>query len=85
MIAGQLRLLVGGIVFFVDDDQCQVGNGREDSGARADHYVRLAATDAVPLCGAFCAGQCGVQQRHLIAEGKSQLCQHGRRQANFRN
>jgi hypothetical protein len=53
VIARGLFLLVARVVFFVDEDEAEVGHGREDGAACADDNAGFAATDAVPLLGAL--------------------------------
>ena len=73
VVARRLFLLVAGVVLLVDEDEAEVGHGREDGGARADDDAGLAAADAVPLLGALVGRERGVQQGDLGAEGGEHL------------
>ncbi len=85
VVAGNLLLLVGRVVLFVDDDQAQVLDRGEDGRAGADDNARFAAADAIPLLGALVGGERGVQQGHAGAEGGVQLRRHGRSEADLRD
>ena len=85
VVARILFLLVGRVVLFVDDDEAEVGDGREDGRARADDDARFAAADAMPLLGALVRRERGVEQRDLVAEGGVELRGHGGRQADLRH
>jgi hypothetical protein len=78
VVARRFFLLVGGVVFFVDDDQGEIGDRGEDGGARADDHARIAALDAVPLLGAFFVGKRGVQDGNFVAEDLVQIGGDGR-------
>ena len=85
MIARCFLLLVGRILFFVHDQQCQIANRGEHRGARAHNHSCLSPLDAVPLRGSFLIGECRMQDSHFIAENLVQISSDGRRKANFRN
>ena len=55
-------------MLLVDDDQPEVGDRREDGGARADRDPRLAGAQPPPLVVALALPQRGVQQRDGVAE-----------------
>ena len=85
VVARRLLLLVGRIVFFVDDNQREIGNRREDCGARADDHARVSALDAVPLLGALFVGKRGMQDGDFVAEDLVQIGGYRRREADFRD
>ena len=61
VVARDTVLLERGRFFFVDRDQPKTRKRRENSGARPDHDVRLAAPDPPPLGGPLRFGQRAVQ------------------------
>ena len=73
VIARRFFLLVGGVVFFVDDDQRQIGDRSEYRRARAHDHARFAALDAVPLLGAFLVGERRVQDGDFVSEDLMQV------------
>ncbi len=64
-------------MLFVDDDEREIGDRREDGGARADDDASFTATNAMPLLGTFVVGEGGVQDGDLVAEGVVQLRRSG--------
>ncbi len=85
VVARRFFLLVRGIVFFVDDDQREIGDRGEDRGARADDHARVAALDAMPLLGALLVGERRVQDGNFVAEDLMQIGGDGGREADFRD
>ena len=85
MIARRFLLLVGRIVLFVDDDECEIVDRREHRRARAHDHARFAALDAMPLLGAFAIGERGMQDGHFVAEDLVQVGGDGWREADLRN
>ncbi len=83
VVARGFFLLVGRVVFLVDDDQREIGDRREDCGPRADDHARVSALDAVPLLGALAVGECGVQDGDFIAEDLMQVGGDGGSEADF--
>jgi hypothetical protein len=73
VVAWRFFLLVGSVVFLVDDDEGEVGDGSEDSGARADDHARFASLDAVPLLGPLAVREPGVEDRDFVAEDLMQV------------
>ena len=69
VVARRFFLLVALVVLLVDEDQAEIGRGREDRRARADDDGRIAATDAPPLLAALFGRERGVQQRDALPEG----------------
>ena len=61
-------MLVRGVVLLVDDDEAEVGERREDGGARADDDARLAAHDPSPLVPALARTEAAVQHRDAASE-----------------
>jgi len=61
-------LFVGVLVFFIDDDDAEIGEGGKDGTARADDDFGFAAADAVPLVEAFALGEVGVENGDLILD-----------------
>lgn len=59
-IAQAVLLLVGRVVFFIDDDQAQLGQRREYRHARAQQHARLAALGARPRIQPLAVGQAAV-------------------------
>ena len=85
VVSRRFLLLVGGVVFFVDDDEREIADRSEDSRARADDHARFSALDAVPLLGALVVGKRGVQDGDFVAEDLMEIGGDGGRQANFRH
>ncbi len=69
VVARHFFLLVTLVVLFVDEDQAEVRQGREDSRTGADNDGRFTASDAAPLLAALFGREGGVQQGHLASEG----------------
>ena len=59
VIARRFLLLVGGLVFFIDHDQAEIFERREDGAARADHDPRAAGMNLVPFIVPLAFGQDG--------------------------
>ncbi len=55
-------------MLFVDDDQAELVERREDRRPRADDDVDLAAPDALPLIVPLAVGQAAVLNGHAVAE-----------------
>ena len=53
-----------GVVFFVDDDQAEAGQGGEHRAAGTDHDFHLAASDSLPLKVSLGWRHLAVQHRH---------------------
>ena len=53
VISGSLILLVGMIVLFINNDESEVRQRRENCRARTYHNVGLTVPDALPLLGAL--------------------------------
>ncbi len=85
VVARRLLLLVALVVLLVHQNQAQIRRGRKDRRARAHHDRRIAAPDAPPLLAALLGRKRGVQQRHLLPEGRVQQAGRLRRQPDLRN
>ncbi len=59
-------------MFFIDDDQPETSQGREDRRPRAHHHVHFATADAMPLVVALTVRQSAVLDGHAAAEGLSE-------------
>ena len=70
-------------MLFVDDDEPEVFDGREDGGARADDEIHVASSDAVPLIVTLAVGHAAVLNRHAIAERGPELRGRLRRQRDL--
>ncbi len=85
VIARHFILLVGGVVFLVDDDQPRVLQRREHRRPRADHHVDVAAPDAMPLIVALAVRQPAVLDGHGGAKPRAEQRRHLRRQRDLRH
>jgi len=68
VVAGDLVLLVGVLVFLIDQDQPEVRQRREDRGAGADDDAGDAFADAVPLVEALALGEVRVEHGDLFLD-----------------
>lgn len=66
VVAGRVFLFIGIFVFFVDEDEAEVGEGSEDGGARADHDAGESFADAVPFVEAFSLGEVRVEDGDFV-------------------
>ena len=72
-VVARIRLLLERrVVLFVDDDEPELANGREDRGARADHDAGLAARDPLALVPALRVTERRVQDRDPVAEARGE-------------
>ena len=88
VIARRFLLLVGSLVFLIDDDEPEVRQRREDRAARADHDARAAVMNLVPFVVALALGQMSVQHRDCIlrlGEPAFEALDGLRRKRNFRD
>ena len=69
VVAWGAVLFVGVLVLFIDDNDAEVGEGREDGTARADDDARFALADTVPFIEALALGEVGVQHGDLLLDG----------------
>ena len=49
VIPRRFLLFIGGLVFFIDDDEAEIFERREDRAARADDDARAAGMNLVPF------------------------------------
>ena len=70
-------------MFLVHDDQSHIIQRREDGGSGADHDIRFAASDPLPLVAPFPFGQSGMEHRHPITDPGAEVIDHLRGQSDF--
>ena len=75
-----LLLLVRAIVLFIDDDQANLRQRREDGRTRADDDIDLSAVNPVPLIVALAVRQSAVLNGHARTERAAKERRHSRRQ-----
>ena len=85
MIARRLLLFVRPILFFVDNQQREIGDRCKHRRPRSDHDTRIATLDPVPLLGALVIGQAGMQDGDFVAEDLNQIGRHRRSEPDFRH
>jgi len=61
-------LFVGGLVFFIDDDEAQVDDRGENGGASTDDDAGFATADAVPFVESFALREIGVENGDFVDE-----------------
>ena len=72
-VVARIRLLLErGVVLFVDDDEPEVANRREDRRARAYDHARLAARDPLALVSTLRLAESGVHDRDPVAEARGE-------------
>ena len=59
-------------MLFVDDDEPEVANRREDRRARAYDHARLATRDPLALVSTLRLAESGVHDRDLVAEARGE-------------
>ena len=88
VIARRFLLFVGGLVFFIDDDEPEIFERRENRAARADHDPRAAGMDLVPFIVPLAFRQMAVQDGdvvRLLGEAALETLDGLRRERDFRN
>ena len=85
VIARCFLLFVAAIVFFIDDNEAEILNRGEDTGASAHDDASLAVTDATPLVGTFGISKGGVKNGYLFAEAMEELAGNGGSERDFRD
>ena len=85
VIIRRFILLIGRVLFFVDDDQTQVFQRREDCGARSDYYRCKAGSDPVPLIVPLPQRHGAVQKRDTVRKMRNGNPAQQRSQADLRN
>src|SRR3954466_12408903 len=73
-------LLVDGIVFFIDDDQAEVGVRQEQRRARADQDIHLAGRDRIPGARALACAKLRMPLGRAHAETQRKTIQKLRRE-----
>src|SRR5882757_9401884 len=61
VVTGSFFLLVTALLLFIDDDEAEIFERRENCGTRADYYTRFAIAYTPPFTCAFDIAQRGVQ------------------------
>ena len=85
-IAQAFLLLVGRVVFLVDDDQFQFRQGRQDGQPGAEHDARLALVGGQPVQHALAFGQAAVQGgQHDAGKARADIAFQLGRQIDFRH
>ncbi len=78
VVARGFFLLVGRVMFLVDNDQGEIGHRSEDRRPCAHNHACFAALDAVPLLGALSVGERRVEGwQHFVAENLMQVGGNG--------
>jgi hypothetical protein len=73
MVSRRGVLFVGIVVFFIDKDQPEIGQGSEHGGARADDDAGFAIADAMPFIKALALGETA----DAMAEATYENCLNG--------
>ena len=71
VIAKSFLVLVGAVVFFIDHDEPECVQGREERAARSDGDHGLSRTQSLPLCESFARLESAVQHGDLIAKARA--------------
>ncbi len=53
-------------MFFIDDDEAELRQGREDGGSRANHNAGFSCPDAVPFIKTLALGEVRVEDGDLV-------------------
>ena len=85
VVARRFFLLVAGFLLFVDDDEAEIFERRENRGARAHNDARLAVANAPPFAGAFDIREAAVQNGDNRAEARADQPAEPERERDFRN
>ena len=85
MIGGPILVLIRWLVLFVEDDEAEVGQRREDGRARPDHHVNLARPDAPPLVVAFAGTQRAVDDGDAARKAAREALHGLRGERDFRH
>src|ERR1043166_9321709 len=84
VVARDVVLLVGRLMFFVEDDEPEGAGGRKDRRARADHDIDLAVADRPPLPRAVGFGEDAVEDGDA-AESRFESRDRLRRERDLRD
>src|SRR5580704_6108874 len=88
MVARRFFLFVAGLLLFVDDDEAEIFERREDGGARADDDASLAVADAPPFAGALDVAERGMKNGDAFeasAEPGAALTTYPQSESDFGN
>ena len=85
VIARRFFLLVARLLLFIDHDQPEIFDRRENGRARSHHHARLAAPHAPPFPRALHFRQRAVQHRDARAKSRAAQSAAPKRQRDFRN
>ena len=77
--------LIASLLLLVHDDEAQIFQGREQSGAGPQHHVHLSPADALPLVIALRHFQGAMEHGHPAAEVGAEFPHHLRRQHDLRH
>ena len=83
VIAQLFALLVRRLVLFVDDDELEIGQGREHGAARAHDDIQSTASRQLPVLAAGAHAQVTVQRRDAAAEALAEDAQDLRGERYF--
>ena len=88
MITRRFLLFVGRLVLFIDNDEAEIFQRRENSAARANHDPGAAGMNFVPFIVSLAFGEVAVQNGHIVLRlGKPafEALDRLRRERNFGN
>jgi len=85
VIAHAILLLVGGIVFLIDNDQAEIGIRQEQSRACADNDTRFAIRHGAPGARALARRQFRMPGRRPCAEARGEAVEKLRGQRDLRH
>src|SRR6478672_13845989 len=85
MIARRLLLLVGRILLFIHDDECEIRHRREHRRSGSHDSASFAAANSMPMLGAFFIRKPGMEDGNLVAEDVVNVSCNGWREADLRN
>jgi hypothetical protein len=72
VVAESLFILVGRVVFFVDDDDPDIAEGREERAACAHGNGGVARAKALPLFQALAGLKAAMKHRQVVSEAPSE-------------
>ncbi len=85
VIVHAVFLLVDRVMFFIDDDQAEIGVGQEQRRAGADDDADLAGGHRMPGAGADARAQLGMPLRRAHPESRRETIQRLRGERDFRH
>ena len=71
MIAETFFVLVGPVVFLVDDDQAQILNGSKERAACADGNLGISGSEPLPLSEAVAGFETAMQYGDFVTESRA--------------